>query len=119
MRASILAILNEKGEVRDFEAPFRLRGGELRTATVSMAPIEMDGEPCLLTQIVELSDLRKAQEALRASEQHYRTLVESSEDVIVRMDREGPDSLCQFRRRPVAGLRATRVDRKTLPGSRD
>jgi PAS domain S-box-containing protein len=48
------------------------------------------GEPAyVISQVQDITQRKQAEEALRASEERYRGLIESQEDLIVRFDRDG------------------------------
>jgi two-component system sensor histidine kinase/response regulator len=42
----------------------------------SSQPLELDGEPCHVTVMIDISDRKRVEQALRDSEEKYRTLVE-------------------------------------------
>jgi PAS domain S-box-containing protein len=56
---------------------------------VSTSILEIGGEQVSLTIVRDLSDRRRAEEALRVSEEKYRTLVEGIDEVIFALDTEG------------------------------
>jgi PAS domain S-box-containing protein len=70
------------------EAVMRTRAGADRTVMVAVERTEVDGEPCLAMamQPVERGDGRVAEQALRASEQRYRGIVESASDGVWMLD---------------------------------
>ncbi len=72
-----------------FEAPYRTKNGDLRWGLLSIAEIELDGVPCILSITRDITDARAAeerlaavQETLRASEEHYRIAFQTSLDTI-------------------------------------
>ncbi|MFN0086607.1 MAG: PAS domain S-box protein [Blastocatellia bacterium] len=66
-------LLQKQGYVREFIADFRIKSGEIRTALVSAEIIDMDGERCVLTAIMDLTQRLRAEEALRATEKRFST----------------------------------------------
>jgi PAS domain S-box-containing protein len=88
-RAAIVEILRERGSVHDLETSFRMRSGELREGLSSIDVIELDDEPCLLSMMVDITERKRAEAALRDSEEQYRLIAEHSRDLIVLLDRQG------------------------------
>ena len=66
-------LLQKQGYVREFIAKYRIRSGEVRTALVSAEMIELDGERCILTAAMDLTQRLRAEEALRATEKRFST----------------------------------------------
>jgi PAS domain S-box-containing protein len=76
-------------EIGELSQAFNQMTGKLKTITASRAELER-----------EIGERKQAEEALRASEAHYRGVVESQLDLIVRVDLEGcftfaNDAYCQ------------------------
>ena len=81
--------LNQQGEYRDLEVQSRKKNGELFWIRLSASLIEIGGERCQITFAKEISEVKAAQarmaaaqEALRASEERYRTVFQTSLDAI-------------------------------------
>jgi PAS domain S-box-containing protein len=56
---------------------------------------DADGEPiCMMASFVDITEMKKIQEALRQSEANYRTLVESAPDGVFSLDAEGHITSC-------------------------
>ena len=72
-------------------ATFRLLGrdGQTRWTEMNARRIEWDGAPAVLIFLTDIHERRKTEEALRRSEEQYRTLVESISDVIYTTDSRG------------------------------
>jgi two-component system cell cycle sensor histidine kinase/response regulator CckA len=70
------------------EAVVRTRAGTDRTVDVAAERTEVDGDPCLLIAMhpIDASERRVAEQALRASEQRYRGIVESASDGVWMLD---------------------------------
>ncbi len=69
---------------RQYEFRIVDREGQLRHALVTVAMIPGTGRS--IASCLDITDLRRAQEALKESEERYRTLVESSRDAILMLD---------------------------------
>jgi diguanylate cyclase (GGDEF)-like protein/PAS domain S-box-containing protein len=74
--------LHEAGFVRNQEVDLRKKTGELRRAAVSMELIDIDGEPCIMTIADDITERRRAEDALKESEARYRDLFEHAHDLI-------------------------------------
>jgi PAS domain S-box-containing protein len=75
-RAKVMAKLLEESEVREEEFYCRTKSGEVRVLQFSGKLIEQDGQPCLLTLAQDITARKKAEEALRASEERFRSLIQ-------------------------------------------
>jgi len=88
-REQLRIVLETTSTARDYEIDVRNRAGEVRRATVSCETISIEGEPSLITIIRDITEGKRAEEALRESEERYRDLVENSQDLICTHDLEG------------------------------
>lgn len=86
-RALVLQHLEQQGFVHGAEIHYQNRSGEIRLALVSLETVELKGVPCLLTTIQDITERERAEEALRASEDRFRSLVQNSQDIITVLDR--------------------------------
>jgi PAS domain S-box-containing protein len=57
-----------KGGVRNWEVRYRCKNGEQRVGLGSGELIEIDGETCLLSAIIDITDRKQTEEALRQKE---------------------------------------------------
>ncbi len=67
-RARILGPVRRGERVRGLEETFRTKSGRSWTALVFVEPITLSDEPTILTTLVDVTSLRRAQEALLESE---------------------------------------------------
>lgn len=81
-----LEALVRQGRVANREMRFRTKDGRELTALVSGTVTDIDGEPCLLCIIKDISDLRHAQEQLRRSEERFRGAFENAPIGILLLD---------------------------------
>jgi diguanylate cyclase (GGDEF)-like protein/PAS domain S-box-containing protein len=67
---------------RDLEVLSKRKNGEIFWMRLSAALIEVDGIPCRLVFAKEITEVKAAAEALRRSEERYRTVFQTSPDAI-------------------------------------
>lgn len=77
-RDAAIQILQTRGKVSGFEILMRSKSGEIFAAIFSGDPITVNSEPCMLSMAINITERKKAEDALRRSEDKYRTLVENS-----------------------------------------
>ena len=70
--------VGETGRAPAFELPVLTKAGERLTLLFSADLINVDGEPCILSAAVDITAQRRETDALRRSEERYRTLIENS-----------------------------------------
>jgi len=71
-RAEFVKRLVAEGAVRNIEVRVRRKDGQIRTTLGSSEIIECNGEPCALSVFADVTDLKLAEEAERASENRFR-----------------------------------------------
>ncbi|NEQ98148.1 MAG: PAS domain S-box protein [Cyanothece sp. SIO2G6] len=77
------------GQVHNWEQTFCMPSGETKTILLSSELITLRGQLCLVSVMTDISDRKQTEEALQASEQQYRDLVETARHIIVRWDTQG------------------------------
>jgi PAS domain S-box-containing protein len=66
------------GSLRNVEAAFRMRDGCLRTALITAEAIELNGETCMIGVGVDITERKRAEDALRNSEERFNKVFRSS-----------------------------------------
>lgn len=74
----IRRLLAEHGTLSNYRLKFRRKTGECRWAFLSASLIEFGGQKCLLSTASDISDLQKAEEALKLSEERLRIATEGA-----------------------------------------
>jgi PAS domain S-box-containing protein len=88
-RELVMAQLEAEGHVVNRLTTFRRNDGGLRQSLISVAAIDVNGEPCTLFVGRDVTEQRRAEEALAQSERRYRSLFEAATDCIVVIDPDG------------------------------
>lgn len=85
-RTEVQQQLEQKGVIRNFEAEFRKKSGEILIGLVSAEIINLGGQMCLLALTRDITERKQVQEALRSSEINYRTIFNAVNDAIFVFD---------------------------------
>ncbi|MCB0805438.1 MAG: PAS domain S-box protein [Bacteroidales bacterium] len=88
-RHQFIEQLQTNGHVIGAEYTAKLKNGQERQVLVWGEAIEINNEKCLLAQIVDITERKKAEEKLRQTEQRYRSMIEHAPDGIVMIDGNG------------------------------
>jgi PAS domain S-box-containing protein len=84
-RARLISMVKEQGSARDFEVDIRIKSGEIRNALISAETIMIRDEPCLLLILQDITELKRAEEALRRNEEALRKSYARIEDLAGRL----------------------------------
>lgn len=82
-------LMERDGHVRDFSVRFRQKNGEIRDFLWSAESIELDGEPCAMSVLLDVTETKRAHEDLEKSEAQYRNLFDNIHDLVCVHDLEG------------------------------
>ncbi len=77
-RQRLLEALERDGRLRDVETTRRARNGELRTLSLNVDRLELNGEPVLLTTVLDVTARKRAEQSLRESQARYRALFDQA-----------------------------------------
>lgn len=84
-----LATLRQEGRVLNQEAVFRMKHGDERTCLCSIEILEINGRPCVLTALVDITERKQAEEGLRHQTTLLEALTESVLDGILIVSAQG------------------------------
>jgi diguanylate cyclase (GGDEF)-like protein/PAS domain S-box-containing protein len=82
-RAELVKALRENGTLNLRPLALRRKSGELRDILVSAAPIEVDKQKQMLMSAVDITDIRRAENLQRQSEERFAKIFQASPDAIV------------------------------------
>jgi PAS domain S-box-containing protein len=80
--------LENLSKVGSYKTTHQTKNGAKIWVEVTTEMFDFNGKTCICYAIVELSEQQQLLENLRQSEAHFRSLVENSDDMIMRFDRE-------------------------------
>ena len=90
-RVRLTKRLLAEGRLRDVEFEYRTKDGQLHVAQACAELIEIEGRPCVLGAAIDITDRKRAEQALLESERRFRRMADSAP---VLMWLSGPDKLC-------------------------
>lgn len=85
-RAAVMEAVHALGAVRNRIVHLRARGGEERLGVLSAERVVIDGEPCALTLLEDITVRERAQAAARDSEQRLRLALRAASAGVWQMD---------------------------------
>jgi two-component system, sensor histidine kinase and response regulator len=86
--------LRSQAGQRGLEIDARTKSGELRKLLVSIEEVSLPGGPCLLSMLEDVTERRRAEQALRESEERFRMAIQSMQEGLIVWYGEGARGLC-------------------------
>jgi diguanylate cyclase (GGDEF)-like protein/PAS domain S-box-containing protein len=88
-RAEFTRELRERRKVRSMEVRMRKRSGEVADVVLAAEPIDLAGESCIVTSVMDITERKRAERQLRDSERRFRDFAEAAGEYVWEIDRDG------------------------------
>lgn len=84
-----VAALQRSGRVVGWETTWRLKNGEMRWISLSAESVDMDGVPCNLVFVMDITERKQLEAALRQREHYQRALLDNFPFAVWLKDTDG------------------------------
>jgi len=88
-RKTLLKQIEDHGFVRDYEVELKRKNGETYYGKVNINSITINSRICFLTSIEDISNCKRAKEALRKREEKYQLIIETVTHGVQEVDTSG------------------------------
>jgi PAS domain S-box-containing protein len=88
-RSRALNSLIDTGSVRNFEAKFKTKTGEIKTVLYSTDILEVDGQSCRLSVVKDITERKEMEEALRQAREFSEKIMDCSRNAIFVLGLDG------------------------------
>jgi diguanylate cyclase (GGDEF)-like protein/PAS domain S-box-containing protein len=88
-REEFARLLRAGQPVRSLDARMRKKSGELADVLLSAEPIELGGQECIVTSVMDITDRKLAERQLRESERRFRDFAEAAGEYVWELDVDG------------------------------
>ena len=90
-REEMMQIIREQGSLRNFEARFKTKSGEVGTTLQSRDIIELGGEKHLVGTSIDITEIRRAEGIIEESERRLALIFDTVSDIIFLLSVEPED----------------------------
>ena len=115
-RAASVARIREHGAVRNLELEIRGQAGLITQVLWSAETVIIGGRSCLLGSLLDITERKRAEQALRDSENKFRKIFENVQDVFYQTDNAGNIAEISPSIERYSGLQPRRTHRQTGRG---
>lgn len=89
-REEMFGLLQEKGQLTNFEAALTRKDGEVKPVLISACPINFYGEACLLIIVRNVSEQKSVENSLRHTEERYRAFFSQTSEAVIHYKNQQP-----------------------------
>jgi PAS domain S-box-containing protein len=87
-RDGFIKVLREQGRIQNLEMKYHRKSGELGDLFVSVELISLAGEPRMLSLIYDITERKRAEEALKKAENEKTTILNTMSELVAYQDAE-------------------------------